>query len=217
MDGYFAPELGLKSAVGAHVRQSHALAIVLPTTRAVAESFKKADGSITVIGRAGQNGVETAPTVLSLLSSGHPLRTLVVHTDQLYQPADATILALLPERSIFVSPVECILNDRYGFDLSIWTAAGMVFVPAKTPINDIIAKVAGHLKDCFYLGSDWMEAGQQIQRTVEYRQKFGGRQLRYLTSSIANAFMNAPENDEVSHLLERVGALGQSLHAIDTA
>ena len=217
MDGLFAPEHGLDAALREYAANSDRLAIVLPSTCATTDSIYRRSTAMTVLGNASRLGSEGAIEVLKQVAGKTAPTTLVIHTDQLYTPTDATVLAMLPERSIFMSPVECILNDKYGYDLSVWTATGMRHVPAKTPFKMLIAHLTEHLKDCYVLGALWTEAQHQFQRTIEHRQKQGRRQLRYLTSSIAHAYADCPESPELNALLERLGGMEQSLQSKEVA
>lgn len=217
MDGFFTPEAGLAAAQDALSGPDGRVALVLPTTRAIGERHLARQGSWSVIGRSGGAGGQGAVEVLRHLSMAREPGPVIIHTDQLYQPADATILALLEDRSIFLSPVECILNDRYGYRLLVWTASGLRTLPSGSPMKDIVSLVVRHLHDCSMLGAAWLERDQQVQRTMMHRREAGKRQLRFLRSSVADAYREEPGNPMVDALARRIDDIRRALEKDERA
>jgi hypothetical protein len=209
MDEFFTPEMGLAAAKVALSDLECRVALVLPTTRQLNEDGRQPQDAWSVIGRPDRGGTKGATEVFSRLSSGQTPTPIIVHTDQLYRPADATILAVLENRKVYLSPVECILNDKYGYRLLVWTASGLRALAAKSPWTDIGSLTIEHLRDCSLLGKRWLERDQQVQRTVEHRLKSGKRQLRYLHSSVANAYMTDPANPTINALVKRIDDLSR--------
>ncbi|MGP1609101.1 MAG: hypothetical protein ACTS5G_00240, partial [Burkholderiales bacterium] len=169
MDSFFTPEMGLRAAQDALSNLDYRVALVLPTTQAVNEHVRRSQSIWSVIGRSGMMGVQSAIEVFRRLSATQKPAPIIIHTDQLYQPADATILALLKDKSIYISPVECILNDKYNYRLFVWTITGLSTLPAKSPLKEIGSLVTHHLRDCSMLGPTWLERNQQVERTSEHR------------------------------------------------
>lgn len=211
MDVFFSPEMGLAAAQDALPDLGCRVALVLPTTQALNEHIIQSQSIWSVIGRSGRTGVQSAIEVFRHLSAAQKPVPIIIHTDQLYQPADATILALLDDSRIYLSPVECILNDKHDYRLLVWTAAGLNTLPAKSPLKDIGSLMAQHLRDCSLLGQRWLERDQQVQRTIGHRLKTGKRQLRFLRSSVANAYMKKPASSMVNTLIERISDIGRVL------
>lgn len=217
MDGFFTPEAGLAAAQDTLSGADGRVALVLPSTRAIGGRVLSRQGSWSVIGRPGGAGVQGAVDALRHLWTTREPRPVIIHTDQLYQPADATVLALLEDRSIFISPVECILNDRYGYRLLVWTASGLRMLPPGSPMKDIGSLVVRHLRDCSLLGAAWLEREHQVQRTIAHRREAGRRQLRFLRSSLADAYREEPGNPMIDALARRIGEIGRALEKDDWA
>jgi len=186
-----------------HLRR---LALVLPTTPPAQEGDVE---GWTLIDCNGHSGVSKATEVLRRVGE-QDVDWIIVRTDQLYQPTEATVLIQLRDRSLFLSPVEFILNDKYGYPLVIWTAAGLVTLPPESPFKDIGLQLVQHLQDCSLLGASWLERDHQALRTPEHRGKARNRQLRFLRSSVANAYRDAPTSPLAFPLLDRITGIEAS-------
>jgi len=200
MDETFTPRQALGVATAMRPSGSRRLALVLPTTPSVLEG--KSD-AWTVVGRCGQPDVTKATDVLRRVQE-QDVDSIIIRTDQLHHPGDATVLILLEDCSLYLSPIEFILNDKYGYSLVIWTASGLSKLPPKSSFKDIGFHIAKHLQDCSLLKAAWLERDRQALRMPEYRCKARRRQLRFLQSSVANAYMAVPSSPLILPLLNQI-------------
>ena len=209
MERLFEPSLAFEWTCHADDGRSKRIALVLPSTRAVVRHASALGPSWLTVGC--QAGMSNAASTLRRIASGAETPSVLILTDQLYHPADTNILAVLEGRAIFLSPLEFILADKYGYALGVWTSPGMVWSPPGASVGDVCELIATHLRDCSQLGQDWLERERQAIRTIGHRFLSAKRQLRLLRSSTANAYMDDPSNPVAQALVDRIATLEVAL------
>ena len=209
MDRAYSPLTGLAEATHACTRADLPTVLVLPTTEAT-QSHPELP-LWTRVGEVGRPGIHKPTTVLARLRNSEPPRRVISYCDQLCRVHDATIRIDLPDRRIFLSPIETILNTKYKFRLLVWTASGLVMLPPSSPASDIARALVAHLRDCEHLAEAWQERRRQVERTIEHRIMSGRRQVRFLQSSFANAYARSPLGAEAEKLLDRIDNLEEAL------
>ena len=205
MEGLLEPSFAVDTACGTHAPRKARIGLVLPSTPdVIRRTLSPGQGWLTV-GR--HPGSSSPASVLRQIASNEAPRSVVIFTDQLHRPADATILAVLEDRKIYLSALEFILCDRYGYTLGVWTSLEMVWLSPGASVTDVSSAIANHLRDCAKLGDAWLERDKQIIRTAEHRNTSAKRQLRFFHSSTANAYMDDPSNPLAKDLLDRIATL----------
>jgi hypothetical protein len=209
MDRTYSPLTGLAEATLACANEDLPTELVLPTTAAIQSH---PDLPLwTRMGEEGRPGIHKPTTMLARLCNPEPPRQIISYCDQLCRLHDATIRVDLPDRRIFLSPIETILNTKYNFRLLVWTASGLVMLPPSSSASDIARTLVAHLRDCEHLAEAWQERRRQIERTIEHRIKSGRRQVRFLQSSFANSYARSPLGVEAGKLLDRIDTLEKLL------
>lgn len=200
MDGFVAPDRWPEPVKALGIDAP--LAIVLPTTHTL-NALHETLG-VTVIGKGVPK--EQAPAaVLRRLAEGERPKVIVVHTDQLHLERDATVLVHFADQSVFMSPVEYILCQTYGYRLLVWGPQGFHDAGPDATLASIAHVLRAHLQHCALLGEDWLEAAAQGKRQLDKRVLQARRHMRYMGSSIARAYRNEP--GRAAHLLEMVAGI----------
>lgn len=202
--------MGLAEATTSSRIDGMPIALVLPTVADLQSEFMERFSSWVRIGEEGRPGMHKPTAILSWLRAQDPPRLLISHADQLCSPRFATIRLLLPDRTEFISPIEIILNTRYGFQLLVWTSDGLIRLPPGSSPKAVAASLASHLRDCDTLGDGWIERSRQVERTLLHRVASGRKQLRFLRSCVANAFSNSSDNSAMTPILDRIDGIERS-------
>ena len=205
MDRIFSPVEALAEGSGAYAARRLPTALVLPTTAAVRTRLRAQSPPWLRIGDGPGTCRPTA--ALARLREPAPPRLLVSHCDQLCNPADTTVQSLRAGRALFLSPIDIILNSKYGFRLMVWTATGLVALAPRAEPEAVASALLDHLRDCELLGDAWEERSRQVERTPGYRDAHRRRQLRFLESSVANAYAHVPGDADACRILERIAGL----------
>lgn len=188
------------------------VAFILPTTSAVLEVVNRYRqlGELTIVAGTSVPGSLPAAALIKTLSADGPRPLLVIFTDQVMSPADASILVKTDDANAFFSPLEFILNVRYGYRLVIWGQdGGTVVESGRSDISEVLAPISGYLRACYTLGDDWLARGQQYQRNPESRRHSALRKLRFFRSAVVNAYRTEPASVEVTKLLQRITHMEQ--------
>ncbi len=188
------------------------VAFILPTTSAVLEvvNHYRQLGDVTIVAGTSVPGSLPAAALIRTLSTGGPRPRLVIFTDQVMSPADASILVKTNDANAFFSPLEFILNARYGYRLVIWgQEGGTVVESGRSDISEVLSPIADYLRACYTLGDDWLARGKQHLRNPESRRYSALRKLRYFRSAVVNAYRTDPSSIEVTQLLQRITHMEQ--------
>ncbi len=133
---------------------------------------------------------------------------IVVFSDQILNPADASILVRTDESDRFYSPFEAILNIKYGYRLAIWTMSGYVALEPHAPdLINVFEKLILHFKSCESCGSGWDVRQMQSMRLPNVRNYNALRKLRFFRSAVINAYRDDAQDASVHDLLNQVSAL----------
>ncbi len=188
------------------------LAFILPSTTAVLEvaSRCRQNGELTIVASSLVPDSLSAAALVKMLSAGESRPLLVIFTDQIMNPADASILVKTNDADAFFSPLEFILNARYGYRLVIWDQfEGTVIESGRSEIAEVLAPLSRYLRACYTLGDDWLVRGEQHLRNPETRRHRALRKLRLFRSAVVNAYRTEPDSVEVAELLQRITRMEQ--------
>lgn len=196
----------------------HPSALILPSTTAVIGEVDRMRESVglTVVGGSTQDRLPPSVLLKAMARSGNrPL--LLIFTDQIMSPADASILIKTNDAEAFFSPLEFILNSRYGYRLVIWKQNGYTAVEPGSSISEVFAPIADHLQHCCTLGDEWLERKRQYQRNPTTRRFNALRKLRFFRSNVINAYCTEPATTELAELLQQIVRMEQKVaqeHAV---
>lgn len=193
MQGRLETELDLPESLDVASGPHSRMVCLLPTS----PSFQ--DGELystfgMVIG--ARPGVVTVHDGLRRVQQDPPQRILI-HSDQLVEPAVANILVLVDEFEGYISSIECLLNSKYGYALHVWAGDTWLDVPPNAPVREVASAVVAHLQACRSL-HDWELGGMQRRRMRRVRHEVIDRKMRFVRSSIAAAFADAIDADEAA-------------------
>jgi hypothetical protein len=187
------------------------VAFILPSTKEsiAAASHLRDKGKTYLVGGIRLPGLITPADMLKQLSDIPDQRfPIVVFSDQILSPADASILVRTDEFDKFYSPFEAILNIKYGYRLAIWTMSGYAVVEPHAPdLIDVFEKLILHFKSCDSCGSSWDMKQMQSMRLPNVRNHNALRKLRFFRSAVINAYQDKPEDLAALDLLKQVSAL----------
>lgn len=187
-------------------------AFILPTTSAVLEVVNRHRqlGDVAIVAGTSVPGSLPAAALVKTLSADGPMPRLVIFTDQVMSPADASILVKTNDANAFFSPLEFILNVRYGYRLVIWgQEGGTVVESGRSEISEVLSPISSYLRACYTLGDDWLARGMQHLRNPESRRHSALRKLRFFRSAVVNAYRAEPASVEVAKLLQRITHMEQ--------
>lgn len=188
------------------------VAFIFPSTSAVldvANRYRQL-GEVTIVAGTSVPGSLPAAALIKNLSADAPRPRLVIFSDQIMSPADASILVKTNDASAFFSPLEFILNARYGYRLVIWGQdGGTVVESGRSDISEVLPPISSYLRACYTLGDDWLARGKQHLRNPESRRHIALRKLRFFRSAVVNAYRTEPASIEVTKLLQRITHMEQ--------
>lgn len=193
------------------------LALIVPsTTRTTEESIRLHGlGVASMVGDGATPGALRPADVVSLIRSETTQPDLIVFSDQILHPADASILVRTDTADMYFSPIETILNVKYGYRLAIWTAQDYkVIEPRATEISMIFSALVGHLHDCATIPQNWNMREAQKQRLPLGRRRMARRKLRLLKSAVIDAFRFGPDDLATGELLGRVEAMERQMECV---
>lgn len=205
MTSISTPDLWLLQGVDAHAGRLEQLALMLPTTRALLDCrmYRRAGIVVGDMADAGQLTPEAALRHLDAI--GKP-DLVFIHSDTLVRPGVANVLVRLDDFDAYVSAIEYLFNAKHGYRLGAWTSDGWQYLEPDRPIDEVVRLVARHLRCCTRLGDHWLAAGMQHQRMPANRDMRRERMLRFVRSSIASAFSDAPGDPRLRAASDTLGA-----------
>ena len=200
-------------SISCAVERNQRTACIVPTTAAVLDLAKRyyADAALAIACPRFSDGKATLKSLLSRVAAAQDVpQTIVVFSDQLVDPTEATLLVHDDSGDGFFSPLESILNIKYGYDLEIWTAEGPAMIPARTgTLESILTRMLGYIRSCDALGQQWTMREHQGMRTPAFRAYQARRKLRFFRSSVFHAYMEEPTHPEIARLLAHAETLEQ--------
>jgi hypothetical protein len=187
------------------------VAFILPSTKEsiAAASHMRDKEKAYLVGGMRLPGLMTPADMLTQLSDIPDQRLpIIVFSDQILSPADASILVRTDELDKFYSPFEAILNIKYGYRLAIWTMSGYAVVEPHAPdLIKVFEKLILYFKSCEGYGSSWDMRQMQSIRLPNVRNYNALRKLRFFRSAVINAYRDDPEDVAVLDLLNQVSVL----------
>lgn len=210
MDGFNVPEdfeqfLFGRSGTGPDRLPASAIALVLPSTRAVlARCSQIADnGCIRIACSNGELG-DSAGDVLRLAQSGQRPNLLIL-SDQLVSSHEATLLIRTESGDFYVSPLEMILNQRYGYQLKFWGTHGYSTIDAYSVDSaEIMKSSIEYLHQCSRLGEQWLLRGEQPLRTPFIRTYNARRKIRMFRSALLALYQPERIDSELDVLMDQL-------------
>jgi hypothetical protein len=203
--------LGLSRALGSRQR----MACVVPTTSAVLARVKKfeANAAIAVVSPRFGEGKSTLKSLLSRVGAAQAApKTVVVFSDQILDPADATLFVRHDSGDGFFSPLEAILNIKYDYELDVWAGQSSTKIPAGAgTVESVLSSVVGHVRSCETLGDLWRMRELQGMRTPAFRIYQARRKLRFFKSAVVNAYAEKPTHPELARLLAHAEAIESAM------
>lgn len=169
------------------------LVCLLPTSPTLQDSELYSTFGMVIGARPG---VLTVHDGLRRVQQDPPPRILI-HSDQLVEPAVANVLVLVDEFEGYISSIEFLLNSKYGYALFAWAGESWLDVPPGSSVREVASAVVAHLLACRSL-HDWELGGMQRRRMRRVRQDVSDRKMRFVRSSIAAAFADAIDADEAA-------------------
>lgn len=191
--------------VALRLKRKSPVAIVLPTTHATLKLAKMLHkrGEATPI----RGDVEIQPFgiqvdhLLADLSNGCS-PNLLIFSDQLVSASDATILIRTATTSTFVSPLELILNRKYGYELQLWRSTGLHAVAAQIDDPESIYRhLLTYLSACSLLGDIWLARRLQVQRLPEMRLYIAKRKARMFRSAIFDLYLRNASQEDLKRMI----------------
>ncbi len=138
------------------------------------------------VGHAGLPRMQTPAALLTRLQQD-PIalpRRVVLFTDQLVSARDATIEVRREGKTLFLSPLEFILNNQYRRSLYAVNGAELACLTEAAPIEAVLKFTLEHLDAANALGLDWLARELQEDRTSESRRALRRKYIRAMQSSI---------------------------------
>lgn len=176
------------------------VAYLLPT-QLQRPSHYPSEKSSVCIGRGIDNASLCAAKGLRMVGETLP-SCVVIHPDQLTDPAVANVLVQTDEFEGYISPIEILLNRKYGYALDIWVGDQRIKLPVNSSVEEVVWGVVRHLISCRTLGDGWLEAHTQRLRMAKVRERLRDRKGRFVASSIAAAFAMEPSAPSAQRLLQ---------------
>ncbi len=169
-------------------------ALLAPSTEVVFDWLARnvlGEGS-TAVGHGALPGMETPAALLARLQQEPAAlpRRVIIFTDQLVSARDATIEVRRDGKTLFLSPLEFILNNQYRYPLYAVNGGGLASLMDAAPITDVLKFTLEHLDAAEALGPGWLAREQQDPRTSESRRVQRRRYIRAMQSSILGMMGN---------------------------
>lgn len=219
MDDFTAPEV----FVHWHFSQPHiensqlaagseATALILPSTHAVFTLTNE----LADAGRAIVVTTRTAPgfsigRTLSLVNSGER-PAIIIFSDQLVSPDEATLLLRTNDGDLHVSPFELILNQRYGYSLKFWSRDGLSKVERHCSTQStILHELVNYLGLCHKLGSQWLMRDDHLLRSPIMRTYNARKKTRALRSALISHYKVGIHDAELETLIDRTNTADNAL------
>jgi len=108
---------------------------------------------------------------------------VIIFTDQLVSSIDAPLLVSSSGRLWFLSGLEIVLNNTYGFTLHIWSKQGFTEITPGENGKSILQSIDQHLDECHHLGNTWLAGHMQKNRLPGTRLNEAKIRLRTFCSS----------------------------------
>jgi len=192
------------------------VALISPSTiEIISESSNLRDlGVIQLVGGIEFPGLQRPADIISLLKTGPARPDLILLSDQILSSPDASVLVRTDEIDQYFSPIEAILNLKYGYRLAIWTISGYVAIEPYAPaISIVFQKLTQYLGDCESLGSHWNVRELQRLRLPAERHYRALRKVRHFRSAVLNGFRYSPNDPAGLALLQKADVLEQQANA----
>jgi len=185
-------------------------AFILPTTPETVSFVGRnpAIGCPSIVGalKLPESGI-TAGELLSFLPHSN-CPNVLIFSDQLVNPVDATVMLRTHSGNFFVSPIELILNQRHGYRIVSWHASAFMEIePACSDSSRIYRNVIEHLKSCDALGDQWLARTHQFIRTPAARVHNAKRKLRLFHSAVLDAYLEDLDDEALKKAVERIEVL----------
>ena len=174
------------------------VALLLPTipTLLGSKNYRAADLILGDVTKHRQVSVHDGIRVIS--QSPPPL--VIIHSDQFVDPSVANVLVLLDDYEAYISSIEYLLNSKYGYTLAVWLGDEWETIAPGAKVQHVARLVVAHLRACSKLGDEWLVSSAQRYRMRHVREAIRERRLRFVRSSIADAYAEAPGSDVISAL-----------------
>lgn len=194
---------------------SQQTAYIVPTTTTLLALAKRleASASASVVAPRSGEGKSTPTSLLSRVAvPRNAPKAVIVFSDQLLDPADATLFVRHDSGDGFFSPLEAILNIKYGYELDVWTGEGSAVIPGHAgTLESVLTCMVAHVRSCEVLGDLWRMRALQGMRTPAFRVYQAQRKLRFFRSSILNAYREDPSHPDLARLLVDAERLERSM------
>lgn len=177
----------LRAAIAKQLSPSHGhVAIVLPTTHAtlaVVDALACTGDIDAVIGTWGDSGKSPAWLLNRLAERDSPRQRIIVFTDQLTSPTNATLYVSRNGASFWLSALESAIHGMYPVKLSILIGNDFPKTDTTTSTAEILRLQHDHLHAASRLGNDWLARYQQSERTPAMRMRQAKIRLRRFHSA----------------------------------
>lgn len=191
--------------------------LLAPSTEMVFDWLAKNDPGecITSVGHGGLPGMQTPATLLRQLQHDDATmpRHITLFTDQLVSARDATLEVRRDGKTLFLSPLEYILNNQYRYPLYAVNGGSLVYLMDAAPIRNVLKFTLEHLDAAEAIGPNWLAGEIQGERLSESRRTQRRKYIRAMQSSILG-MMSSPDvawrqgADEKLDLLDVMYATG---------
>ena len=187
-------------------------AFVLPTTPETVRlaECSKASGYLSLVGAMAlpAAGINAGDLLPRLASGDRP--GVFIFADQLVGAVEATVLLRTEYGDFFVSPLEFIMNQRYGYRIVLWHPSAFLEVsPGCSDEASIYRRLLEHLESCNKLGDLWLARKQQSSRTPAIRLYNARRKARLFRSAVLDAYLERLEDADLKKVLGRVEMLNR--------
>lgn len=186
--------------------------VVLPTTRkAVEVALRESDSKhLIVADPAIIHAAIDPPSYLALCSQheacGQRPPSAYVFSDQIVDPAIATLLVERAGVREFLPATEVLARANHAVAVHVWTRRELVAVtptPARDP-RPVLRAMCTYYDACADLGDDWLMRGRQRRRQVESRVDSAMRRLRLYESVVMQAFATNDLYEEARGMLREI-------------
>lgn len=111
-----------------------------------------------------------------------------------------------------MSPLEFIMNQRYGYRIVLWhPSAFLVVTPGCSDETIIFRNLLEHLQSCSKLGNQWLARKQQSSRAPAMRLYNARRKARLFRSAVLDAYLDRLEDTDLKKVLGHVEMLNRQV------
>lgn len=174
------------------------VAVLLPTISTLlgSKDYRSADLILGDVTKHHQVSVHDGMRAIAQ----SPPSLVIIHSDQFVAPSVANVLVLLDEYEAYISSIEYLLNSKYGYTLIVWLGDEWETIAPGEKVQHVARLVVAYLRACSKLGDRWLLSSAQRYRMRHIREAIRERRLRFVRSSIAYAYAEAPSSDVINAL-----------------